>query len=391
VRVFFLFRRLNPVLAIAFAAALVLLFIVFAFRTLRHKADRRTLRAPVAPPPGDTDFHRLRTYARFLVHYLKRLADHPALPADARQRLRQQAYDLDDVIHAHPLADDLARAISKTRIEFLDPTLVDIRRAAVELARARMKSVVQDVIEPPFPVLHGFVVFYHQFMMICSIVDRHLAGPALFEYYTVIRDTVRVITRGAFLRIGQHLFEGVYANSPPMGQGAEDFGEALTSIWLTVSVAEAAMHRCSSLTAWTVEDAIEHLDRRTVEFLKITREELVREVMPLLKLRFRHSVPPGVADAAGFSDALSGGIEKAIDMVVQGLRAQPPEKTAQDSRRTQAIDLGPFRADAQADDPPGNPRRRVRSSSAPRRGVMGMLRTFGQRIQYGVMGRRLHR
>ena len=196
-RIFLLFRRISPIVALAFAAVLIILLLVAVAKVVRYLADRRTLRAPAAPPPGDLDFHRLHDYCKFLVHYLKRLSDHLALAPELRQRLRQQAYDLEDVLHAHPLADDLSRALNRTREEFLDPALAEIRHRTLALARMRMRSVVQDVIEPPFPVIHWIVVFYHQLMLICSITDRYLTGPGLMEYYAVVRDTWLVLTRSS--------------------------------------------------------------------------------------------------------------------------------------------------------------------------------------------------
>jgi hypothetical protein len=99
-------------------------------------------------------------------------------------------------------------------------------------------------------------------------------------------------------------------------------------------------------------------------------------VLPLLKLRLRHYAGPGVGDAAGFSEQMTQSIARAVDTVVKGLQTQNPVRAAQLSRRTQPGEGVLNRANRNV------PPRRIANRSWRRRGVFGIVRTFGDRMRY---------
>lgn len=334
VRFSLLLRRLHPLAGMGFLALFILIVLVLTVRTYFSYAQRKTLFAPKLPPPEKATFKEMKGFVRHLVARLKRLGGHPALDSEMARNVRQRAYDLDSALNAHPLLDDLRRSIGRTEVEFWNPAIEQLDRDAIAFARYKMQAVVRDSVEPPFPGAQPLLTFYHQFTMLCCLVDCYLTRPSLFEYATVIRDVWRVMVRGEYFRIGQRLFDGVYRNSPPAGPAAEELGQALSVIWLTWSCAQATMHRCRNYGAWSVDQAISHLDHLTIDSLLVTRDTLIRDVYPMLKLRLRHSVGPAVADAAGFSEQVIEGIAKSVDAVIQGLRSQGPEQAAEQSRRT---------------------------------------------------------
>jgi hypothetical protein len=328
-----LLRRVHPIAPYAYFGliAAVGLYLLVRYRLWRTRWN--TLHAP-RRPDATASFADLKAYVRHLIALFKRTAAHPRLSPDQARATRQRAYDLEGMLGAHPLIDDLRRGIARAETETWAPIVEHLDKEAIVFARYKMHAVVRDAIEPPFPVVHPALIFYHQFTMISCIVDCYLTRPSLLEYLTVVRDVWRVLTGGEYFRIGQRLFEGIYRNSPPLGPAAEDLGQALSVIWLTWTTAQAAMHRCRTLDAWSEQKAIAHLDHLTIDSLLVTRDTLIRDVLPLLKLRLRHSVGPAVADAAGFSEEVMEGIVKSVDGVVQGLRAQAPEETAKHSRRS---------------------------------------------------------
>lgn len=334
IRVAALLQRIHPFAGIGFLAIVAIAAIVFAVRLFLWRAARKTLFAPVVPAPNRATFNDLKRFVQHLIARFKRIGGHRALSPEHARNIRQRAYDLESMLGAHPLLDDLQRSINRTETEAWLPLIEHLDREAVAFARYKMQAVVRDAIEPPFPVVHPMLIIYHQATMICCIVDCYLPRPSLVEYGTVIRDVWRVMTGGEYFRIGQRLFEGIYRNSPPLGPAAEDLGQALSVIWLTWIAAQAAMHRCKNYGAWTVDQAIAYLDHLMIDSLLVTRDTLIRDVLPLLKLRLRHSVGPAVADAAGFSEQVMEGIVKSVDGVVQGLRTQGPEQAAEQSRRT---------------------------------------------------------
>jgi hypothetical protein len=385
-RVWVLLHRITPWMGFAYLIGLAAGGAWLTLRLLAVRDQCRTLRPPHLPPPEHARHDDLKRYVQYLVLVLKRLSDHPALPGDQRKHIRQRAYDLEGLLGSHPLNEDLVRAISRAGTEMIQPALEVLDREALEQARYKMQAVVEDVIEPPFPVINPAVVFYHQITLISTILDTYRSRASLCEYWMVIRDVWEVMMGGDFFRIGQRLFEGVYANSPPMGRATDDLGQAISTIWLTWSVSQAAMHRCRTLQAWTPELAIEHLDARTLDSLLITRDTLIRDVLPVLKLRIRHSVGPGAADAAGFSEQVVQGIAKSVDTIVQAIRAQPPEKAAQTSRRTQP---GLSRPEELGEASPSGGEGRT-PSDWRRRGMFRVFRTFRDRVHYSKQSRHLH-
>ena len=329
-----LLHRLHPLAAWIFIALVTLLLLFALLATLFWRARLRTLHAPPLPPPARATYRDLKQFVQHLIALLKRMSAHPGLPADLARVTRQRAYDLESTLGAHPLLDDLRRDIGRTENETWQQLIEHLDQEAIAFARYKMQAVVRDAIEPPFPVVHPALTFYHQGTLVCCIVDCYVARPSLAEYATVLRDVWRVMTGGEYFRICQRLFEGIYRNSPPLGPAAEDLGQALSVIWLTWTTAQAAMHRCRHFGAWSVDGAIRHLDNLTIDSLLVTRDTLIRDVLPLIKLRLRHSVGPAVSDAAGFTEGVMDGIVKAVDGVIQGLRTQGPVEAAEHSRRS---------------------------------------------------------
>lgn len=334
IRLGLLIYQLHHIAGFIYGGVVLLLVLVGVIRLGVARASIRTLFAPRLPSPERATYRDLKRYVLYLIALLKRASNHPCLTTEQAKNVRQHAYDLESVLGAHPLLDDLRRSIGRTHDEAWQLVTEHFDREALQFARYKMQAVVRDAIEPPFPVIQPLLLVYHQITLIACIVDCYVTRPTLMEYFIVIRDTWRVIFGGEYYRIGQRLFDGIYRNSPPMGPAAEDLGQALSVIWLTWTTAQAAMHRCRHYGPWTVEHAMRHLDHLTIDSLLVTRDTLMRDVLPMLKLRLRHSVGPAVADAAGFTEDVMEGIAKSVDGVIQGLRTQAPEQTAEHSRRS---------------------------------------------------------
>lgn len=352
---------LHPVAM--YALWLALLFAVFysVIAYVIARVRRRTLYGPAAPS-ADAPFAALKKYVRHQIGVLKRASTLSHLEPETARALRQRAYDLQGLLGAHPLRDDLRRGIAKTESETWSPFVTRQSALLAELARQKMQLAVQDALAPPLPVVQPMFILYHQFSLVCAVVDLCVARPGLREYGIVCCDVLRTVARGDYFRIGHRLFEGVYANSPPLGDAVDDLGHALSVAWLTWIVAQAALDRCLALSRWTVEEAVQRLDRSIVDSLEITRDTLIRDILPVIKLRLRHRLGPGRSEASDFSEMLSEGIAKAVDSVVKSMRAEAPEEAVQKSRDslhgTRPYDVGrPRRFSSVYEAPEWRPRR----------------------------------
>ena len=375
VRAYQLFYGIHPWLGYGFAvlAGGALAGALLRLRLRRH--DRQTLLPP--HPPGELKprHEELVANCAYMIHRLKRLSLNPALPEDLRKKTRQRAYDIEGLLGSHPLLEDMVRALSRAEIDTLEPALLHLDQLARELGKEKIQCMIEDAVEPPFPLITPLVVLYHQCTLVTTIADVYLGRPSLREYVRVLTDVQHTIRGGEFFRIGQRLFEGVYVNSPPLGRAVDDLGQAITCAWLTESVTKAAQYRCRGIRPWKISRAVDWMDRQTESSLIAVRERVNEEVLPLLKLRLRHYAGPGVGDAANFSEQMTHSIARAVDTVVKGLQTQNPVRAAQLSRRTQPgegvlDETGPEHTSSST------------NRSWRRRGVFGIVRSFGERMRY---------
>ncbi|MFH0908096.1 MAG: hypothetical protein V1929_04980 [bacterium] len=380
IKAFNVLYRVNHLLGYAFGACLAALAVFLALRLAGLALDHRTLDAPPRPDGDSATHDDMKAYCRYLIHALKRLGANPHLDEPLRQLLLQEAYNIDDTLGAHPLNDDLKQVIARNNTGALQTALTTLRQQAYQHARCRMKFVVEDVVEPPFPVGHSLVVIYHEIALVSDIVETYLGRPALFEHLSVMRDVWRVVTEGRFLTLGQDLFAAVYANTPPLGRAIDDIGSALTSIWLTRIIAIAAAIRCEAVEEWDTAEAIGRLEAMTEETMASVKETLTQDVLPILKLRLRHSAPAGTTDAAGFSKSIVDGIVRALDTLAYTLKHEPAATSSLLSRRHTVYDDPGLAGDC-------SPGKRERRRSRRRRGgLFRVFYTFAQRIRYTIGG-----
>lgn len=369
----------HPIAAYVLAgiSAVVVLALILRYRL--HLADHQTLRARGFRTGSRASHRDLKHYCRYLAHYLTRLSDHPVLQEETGRQLRQQAADIDDVLASHPLNDDLYRAIQQVEEILLPAAFEELETERNRLTQVKIRAVIEDINQPPFPVIVPLVMAYHQLTLASLVVDCFVHRPSLSEYLLVLRDVWRVLTQGDFIRLGQRLFEGVYVNCPPLGQAGNDLGQALASVWLTHTVSNAASQRCRTLHSWSVKQGIAWMEGQTVPTLNEIREEWTRSLVPLLKIRIRHNAPPGAEDTNAFTDAAVRGITKAIDTIVQGLTAQRPA-SAHPAPRPRPP------AAREAAEPAPAPARTVRRRRKRRRRARGnpfrLFGLFSQKVRY---------
>ncbi len=372
-RLFILLYRVRPWAGWTFAASVAGLLLYATARAWFRAREPSALYPPLRPVSGRKHVERLTRYALYLAARLKRLGANPAIDPETQRILRQRAYDLEGVTAAHPLHEDLERAIARAEAEHLGPQLDALAAIAEEQGRAKIRAVIEDAIEPPFPLVTPLVVLYHQVTLLSLVADTLLGRPTLREYRQLLRDVWAVMRSGDFFHIGRRLFEGVYANSPPLGRAADDLGQAITCTWLTWSVTQAAIHRCRALTPWDPVQAVEHLDSRPADSLGIVRDTVVADVLPLLRLRIRHSCQHG-GDTTGITtESIVQCVGRAVETIVSSLRTGAAEKAARDNRRTL----------------PGIAAEPIPAAAWHRRGTAGAVRTFSERVRYSLRGRNL--
>ncbi len=381
VKLYGLFHRLHPIAAWCYAGILVLTALATLVRLGGFLHDHDTLNADDVPQPDRARHKDLVVHCRYLARSLKRLSSSVYLNEDQQRLARQTAYDIEEMLGHHPLLEDLTRAIVNAEQRVFADLHAHLDTHARAMARDKMSAIVADFIQPPFPVVHAAVVIYHEITIIAAITGVYVSEPALIEYFTVLRDVWRVMTRGDFIRIGQSLFAGVYANCPPMGGAIEDLGGAISCIWITQSVSQAAMHRCKALRFWSLAEAISAMDAQCHEALTATREVLIKDALPIMRTAFHHKVPRTEGESPAFMSNLVSGITKAVDIVINTHKTLPVLDTVQRARRTehgQELDLETGYVVVRERS------RRRRSGHGSGGGIMRIFRTIAQRLKYST-------
>ncbi len=318
--------EIDPRLTIAAISLLVLAF-AFYYVYRRRRNRRFFLTAQGYRSGGNSTHAEMKRYGRFLVYYCKRLTTHRLLTEQQSGVISQRAHDISEAIHHHPLNDDLQRAIAQARNDIIRPTFHYLDSISQKITESKARAVIQDLYQPPFPVIAPLVVFYHQFTLVSEITDTYISRPSLREYLRVMSDVWAVMTKGDFLRYGQRLFSGINSNPYSLGRAGEDLGQAFSVTWLTHAVARAATLRCCTLHDWKLRDAISDMRSNITPCLARTRDTLVQDAMPILKERIRHYTPVSY-DPASFVQEISTSFVKSVDAVVMTLSTAERQNSA---------------------------------------------------------------
>jgi hypothetical protein len=373
VRAYRLSRQVDPMLGWAFLVAVVAALLVIAYKAFGFIADRRTLFGPPAPDVTTPSFDALKESCEHLVHTFKRLGANPHLDDDLRKHLLQQAYDTDETLGHHPLADDLTRALEAGRTA-MGPAIERLRERARRLTRERMAFIVQDLVQPPLPVPSTLILAYHEMALMSDIADTYLGNASLIEHLTVARDAWDAMSEGRFLSIGQNIVSCVQANSPPMDRGIDEVCSALTAMWVTQTAGLVAMLRCECLSEWDMEETVGRIEALTDESIAVMRQVLLDDAQPLLKLKMRHAAA-GV-DAAAYAKSVIESVTRALDIYSTQIK-RPQPGTSPLARRSTIHDE-PLASEEATREEAASRRHRKR---APR-GMFRVLRTFAQRVKY---------
>lgn len=326
-RLLLLLRRVHPALMYVAIAAFVICGIYAVF--LQVQARRRYhLRASGFTWRGNASHAQMKQYGKFLVAYSRRLATHPLLSDEQAALIAQKTHDASEALHHHPLNDDLQRAIVRLRDELIAPTFGYLDEIALKVTRSKARAAIQDLYQPPFPVIPPLVVFYHQFTQVSEIVDTYIPQPTLREYFRVMRDVWLVMTKGDFMRFGQRLFSGISANPHALGRPGEDLGQAFSIIWLTHAVGRAARLRCCTVHDWKLSTAIADMRLQLGDCLGMTRDTVVNDALPILKRRIRQYAPVNV-DGGAYVEEVAGAFVKSVDAVVLSISATNRELPAE--------------------------------------------------------------
>ena len=383
-RLSLLFYRLNPVAGFVIAGFFAVTFLVLFIRGQRRRRLYRI--AFLSPPLPDlpvASFYELRDYGRHLHKRLRQLSHNPYLSAEMASLARRQAHEIDGVLHAHPLIDDLVRTIEQTEKDILPPLFAALReKASAKLPDFTRESMANGTLQH----MRSFVcpvVLTRSMAIVSEIMSFYLRQAGFLEQCFFWKDILRAMCRIEALKLHRTLVHNLYSNLPALGRECEWIGQSLSVGFLTTLAGNLVIDRCESFRKWMPKSSLQRLCATAKDPLINTRNVFNKEILPESKNRLKALLPPGTTEAPGFWEGVQFGIRSSTDSVINSLAGFIPLMT---------MSVAGSPGDGMWPDDEENERREVRPSRHRRhsrpKGVGRVLRTVGQRARYSLFGGR---
>jgi hypothetical protein len=378
-RTFLLFYRIHRIAGWTFAVLLGLVGVwALWYLTAALRAQPPVLVPPtLADPPGHKD---MRRYCQYLIRYLERLSENHALPDDQRQAARDKATAIAEVLKAHPLNDDLDRAIQQTENDVIAPLLGQLDEKAGHEVRQCVRDIMLAVMVSPYASMDLLIVLYRNAAMVLKVVQVYRSRPGAREQFHILRDIFLVVVTVNFLNISRKLIESLFAHVPLVGRVVDDIGQGLGAGLLTSVAGHAAMGRCRAFRGWSREEEVRSLGAQMAGFLTDVRDLFTKDLLGELKGRIRSEVPPGTADQPGFWDTIARGVNSAVDATARALDSLVVRPAVAGAQGIASAGGYVTRGVVQATSSVA--RHSARHTRRATHGILRVARLVGQRIKY---------
>lgn len=387
-RLYMLFHRIHPIAGWTYAAIVGLGFLYVLVRgVVAWRSIPRALTPPPRPNLEDPDHDAMADYCGYLARYLRRMGRNPHLPEQARSFAREKAADIDGTLSAHPLNDDLVRTIQQTENDVVAPLLLSLDDLAAVEVRKSVRDVMLGVTFSPYPSVDLLVVLYRNTAMVLRVSRIYRARPSPREELLILRDIMTTVAAVNFLNISRKLMESLLSQIPFIGRVADDIAQGIGAGLLTSVTGHAAVDRCGAFRGWNREEEIRSLGSKTAGFLKDVKDMFTKDLLPDLKTRICAAAPPEESDAPGFWDKVTRGVAAAVDATARTLDfivIKPVEASVQG-----VATAGAFVTRSVADAGSSIARGARHAGRSSRHRLSRVLGTFGQRIKYTFLSRRI--
>ena len=316
-RLYLLLRRIHPVLAnicLGIGLLVMIILVVRFFIARRHHGMLRARNLRL----GDQSTHKHRIkLLQHLVDCGKRLANQRLIPREQSKSILQICHDLEDLLHHHPLNDDLDRATRTAREKMIAPLFATLDEISIKITRSKALAVIEDTYYPPLPLFTPVVVFYHVFTLISEITDIYLPRPSLLEYVRVMQDVWSVMNKGHFARKGRHYFSAIEQAKPSVI--TDDLSHAFSLVWLIHVVASIATQRCRTLHDWNLNDAVEEMNSELINCLRLTCNSFTQGAIPMLKKRMHRYAPAADLEAKSFAEDVTASVTRSLEGLTRNM------------------------------------------------------------------------
>lgn len=281
---------LHPIAGWIFGIVLAFLGLWFLIRLAWVLFCRPPLLIPPKiPEMTEASTVELHRYGRYLVNYLARLSENPALPSDRRQMAKEGREKLESSMQSAHDAKNLLAVISTAESESLRPVVDHLDGLARRHVRTAMRDVMIGVTLSPWRAVDLWMVFYRNVMMVTDIIRTYNHRPRLREQAAIYRDILAIVAAVNFLSMGKNLLEGLCARVPGVGRFLDDIVQGMGAGFLTAVAGHAALDRCRSIRRWDRRAATSALGMQAAGFYSDVRDTFQQDILPAVLRRIGDS------------------------------------------------------------------------------------------------------
>ena len=277
-RAYVTLREIHPLLGLGFLIIFVISIIAgssWLIWTVYRR--RRALRPPTIADPENPTLAELKRYARYLLRYMARLADNPAVEQTDRDVIldttRSARIDGVEIEALRVLINDLEARV-------IQPTLEHLNEKAQAEVRKSVRDVMAGVAFSPYQAVDLVIVLYRNFTMVGRIIRIYNTRPGLSQQWRILSDIVGVIATVNYIDMGRDLLEHLGARVPGIGKFVEDIAQGTGAGFMTSIVGHAAIHRCRAFKGWSEEEARESVCRNLKSFYGDVKDLFKKDILP---------------------------------------------------------------------------------------------------------------
>lgn len=237
---------------------------------------------PDVPELSEASARELRYYGRYLLRYLDRLSDNPALTAEQRLAACTGRKQLDSSIQSTSDKEGLLAAINKAETETVRPLVDHLDGLARRHVRTAMRDVMIGVTLSPWRAVDLWMVFYRNTVMITEVIRTYNYRPRLREQLAIYRDILALVAAVNFLSMGKNLLEGLCAKVPGVGRFLDDIAQGMGAGFLTAVAGHAALDRCKAIRRWDRRSAASALGLQAAAFYADVRDTFQKDILPAI-------------------------------------------------------------------------------------------------------------
>ncbi|HBA83615.1 MAG TPA: hypothetical protein DCZ95_05920 [Verrucomicrobia bacterium] len=380
-RLFLLFYRLNHLAGYAFLAVLAGLF---AALLLAGLFSSRAPEPMTRPDFATASHHELVNYCRYLSRRLVYLGNNPLFDREGRHAVAEVVSYIRDMLRAHPLRDDLQRTIVTMEHERFPELLASLKEKADWEIQSAVLQAMKDSSCVHTEDNSPWNLNTRQLSLIIRLTDQLAGVSRLRERLGFAIDAFRLAWTTHRSDWRQRLQNHLILSRALPRRCALDLADMLWSGWRIMFTGRIAVDRCLHIGLWTPEEALTRLNAQIEEMEVQIRTLFLTHVFNETKPLLRPDPLPESFDEGVYWNAASHAIKTALGAAVAANRKEP---TSSSTEKT-TIQPEPERDLADSNGRLMKHRHRRRSHKPA---ILRIAETFGQRIKYGLLSRRLYK